>query len=64
MIFKFIRRHSTGTTKWIGGDGGGGEWGWGERGQFSSVQNSGRTITLIEFSNITFLMRRFKDKII
>ena len=63
MIFKFIRRHSTGTIKWKGRGGGGGGWGWGERGQFTG-ENSGRTITMIEFCNITFLMRSFKDKII
>ena len=33
------------------------------RGQFT-VENSGCTIKLIEFCNITFLMRSFKDKII
>ena len=35
----------------------------GER-EGSSVQNSGRTITLIEICNNTYLVRSFKDKII
>ena len=34
-----------------------------DRGQFTG-ENSGCTIKLIEFCNITFLMRSFKDKII
>ena len=55
------------TIKWKSGGGDDGEGvrggGRGERGQFSG-ENSAYTIKLIEFFNITFLMRSFKDKII
>ena len=48
--------------RWVGvGVGVGGGWGWAKRGQFTR-ENSACIIKLIEMSNITFLMRSFKDK--
>ena len=44
-------------------EGGGGAWGWAERGQFTG-ENSAFIIKLIELSNIRFLTRSFKDIII
>ena len=48
---------------WEGGGREDGGWGWAERGQFTR-ENKACTIKLFELSNITFLLRSFKDMII